>query len=168
MTNFQNARLFNLALRGFADKDVPNALVEFHQRATLGVLRRLILKSPVGNPDLWKLTGYGLLKKGIKKRRVRGYVGGTFRGFWQAYANQDPIDGAQPPAKGTRPRTSGQAQDAARSSLASLLPFSVSYVVNGLPYAERLNRGWSTQAPAGFVELTVAEEANRLERSFQV
>jgi len=31
------------------------------------------------------------------------------------------------------------------------------YIVNGLPYIKRLNEGWSEQAPAGFVEMAVAE-----------
>ncbi len=162
MSNRDNARAFRLVLENFAEEEIPQAMVEFHQRVTLSVLRRLILKSPVGNPDLWKLTGYGLLRKGIKKRRVRGYVGGTFRGFWQAYANQDPANGEKPPAKGTRPRTAGAAQTAATRALNGLAPFSVSYIVNGMPYAERLNRGWSTQAPAGFFELAIAEEQNAL------
>lgn len=31
----------------------------------------------------------------------------------------------------------------------------VIYITNNLPYAERLNEGWSKQAPAGFVQLAV-------------
>ncbi len=31
------------------------------------------------------------------------------------------------------------------------------FIANSLPYAERLNNGWSAQAPAHFVELTVEE-----------
>jgi hypothetical protein len=31
----------------------------------------------------------------------------------------------------------------------------VIYITNGLPYIERLNEGWSQQAPAGFVEAAV-------------
>lgn len=30
------------------------------------------------------------------------------------------------------------------------------FVANGVPYIARLNAGWSTQAPAGFVELAIA------------
>jgi hypothetical protein len=29
------------------------------------------------------------------------------------------------------------------------------YITNGLPYIERLNEGWSQQAPAGFVEAAI-------------
>lgn len=31
------------------------------------------------------------------------------------------------------------------------------YIVNGLPYIGKLNDGWSDKAPAGFVEMAVAE-----------
>jgi len=34
---------------------------------------------------------------------------------------------------------------------------AVLYIVNGLPYIQRLNDGWSQKAPAGFVEMAVAE-----------
>lgn len=33
----------------------------------------------------------------------------------------------------------------------------VIYITNGLPYIERLNEGWSHQAPAGFVEAAIAK-----------
>jgi hypothetical protein len=49
------------------------------------------------------------------------------------------------------------------AALRGLAPYSVTYIVNGLPYGERLNSGWSTQAPAGFVELSIAEAKNASE-----
>lgn len=36
-------------------------------------------------------------------------------------------------------------------------PYTVVWIANGLPYAERLENGWSKQAPAGMVRLTVLE-----------
>lgn len=33
----------------------------------------------------------------------------------------------------------------------------VIYITNGLPYIERLNEGWSQQAPAGFVDRAIAK-----------
>jgi hypothetical protein len=33
----------------------------------------------------------------------------------------------------------------------------VIYITNNLPYAERLNEGWSQQAPAGFVQMAIAK-----------
>ena len=38
------------------------------------------------------------------------------------------------------------------------------YIVNNVPYISRLNRGWSNQAPAGFVELARSRARNTLNR----
>lgn len=38
------------------------------------------------------------------------------------------------------------------------------YWTNGLPYAERLENGWSRQAPAGMVDVTIAEMKPIVER----
>lgn len=36
-------------------------------------------------------------------------------------------------------------------------PFEKTFVSNGLPYGERLEFGWSRQAPQGMVRITIAE-----------
>lgn len=147
-TNASNARAFTLDLTKFVSEDLPKIAVQVHLQITLDVLRRLVLKSPVGNPSNWK------------SKAPKGYVGGTFRGFWQVYAGTDPGNGTPTPAKGTRPRSASAAQTAGASAVAGLVPFSKTYIVNGLPYSERLNNGWSSQAPAGFFELAIAEAVN--------
>jgi hypothetical protein len=45
----------------------------------------------------------------------------------------------------------------ALTALASLAPYSIAYIQNNLPYAQRLEDGWSKQAPAGMVALSLAE-----------
>lgn len=157
MTNQDNLRQFKLDLSQWANLILPEAVVRVHKAATLDLLARLIRKSPVGNPSRWKLNSYGLRRRSKRRKPPKGYVGGTFRGFWQVYVNNDPGTGQLPPPKGTQPRSGSQAANAARVSLQGLSPYSVTYIVNGMPYAQRLNEGWSSQAPAGFVELAVAE-----------
>ena len=44
--------------------------------------------------------------------------------------------------------------------LASLPPFSVVYLTNNLPYARRLEDGYSQKAPAGVVQVSVANVAS--------
>lgn len=39
------------------------------------------------------------------------------------------------------------------SVMSGLKPFTVVYIQNNLPYAERLENGWSDQAPGGIYEL---------------
>lgn len=46
---------------------------------------------------------------------------------------------------------------AALASYAAAEGFPVIYLANNLPYARRLENGWSSQAPNGMVALTVAE-----------
>lgn len=40
------------------------------------------------------------------------------------------------------------------------------YITNNLPYIQRLNEGWSKQAPAGFVEAAIVEATTRTEAEF--
>ena len=59
--------------------------------------------------------------------------------------------------------------EATASRLASALPKTVTgtviYIANSLPYAWRLETGYSKQAPAGMVGLTVAEYASIVDRA---
>jgi hypothetical protein len=63
----------------------------------------------------------------VKPRK--GYVGGTYRSNWQAPSSR-------------------QIQQAS-ASMTQLQPYSVSYVFNNMPYAQRIEIGHSSQAPAG-------------------
>lgn len=77
---------------------------------------------------------------------------GRFRGNWQV-------------AEGTRPSGSldVQKKDAAGAigqaigAVPSDMTNKVLYIVNNLPYAERLENGWSQQAPNGMVAITMLE-----------
>ena len=84
---------------------------------------------------------------------------GRFRGNWQigeggpdlrtdSDYDKQPLGSA--PSAGTFARWQDQ--------LESVVPGTVIYVTNNLPYARRLEYdGWSKQAPAGMVRVTVAE-----------
>jgi hypothetical protein len=67
----------------------------------------------------------------------------------------------------------GSAEQAARQKAESVLaelksdPYRQIWVSNSLPYIEPLNNGHSTQAPAGFVELSVAEIEAEIEGFLQ-
>jgi hypothetical protein len=154
VSNYNEALRFRIELENFAKREVPEEVLALHQATTMDLLRRLVSKSPVGNPEKWK------------SEPPAGYVGGTFRGFWQVYANSDPVGGSLPPPKGTTPRTEAETDAAAASEVLSLVPFSTSYIVNGMPYGPRLNAGWSRQAPAGFVELALAEVQSSQREAF--
>lgn len=155
-------------------KDVVDEQVGTRTRViAMAMLQEIIYRSPVGNPDLWQANtqrkslnvsladAYDALalsqgnKKLTKKERDqnfyvndlatgRGYVGGRFRGsnfvtvdepgYYQVY-RVDP---------------DGSATLAAASAAVRAAPdYSTIYIQNNLPYAEPLEGGHSTQAPAG-------------------
>ena len=97
----------------------------------LGALRSVVLKSPVGNPDLWK-------------HPVPNYVGGRFRGNWQleygapANAVLDTKDqgGGDTISKGAE-KITGR----------TYLTDESIFITNHLLYALALEYGHSTQAP---------------------
>jgi hypothetical protein len=77
---------------------------------------------------------------------------GRFRGNWQMGIDEQPV-GELDALDKTGSTTVSEAENiAARAKIGDDM-----YIVNNLPYADRLENGWSQQAPAGIVALTVAE-----------
>ena len=75
---------------------------------------------------------------------------GRFRGNWQ------PAIGSVPSGTVELLDPSGNIVIAnVRGVVAGMQPGDVVYMANNLPYAQRLEDGWSQQAPAGMVRLTV-------------
>ena len=143
------------------------------------IAQQLVQRSPVGNPDLWKAnalpaarretynttvdaynaeTGSKIKTKGVKNLRKsfpntagKGYTGGRFRANWQigvGSMNATTTEDTDAGGSATLSRIGGAA--------AGLKPGQVVYVSNSVAYALRLETGWSKQAPAGIVRLTVA------------
>lgn len=102
---------------------------------------RLVMRSPVGDPSYWQSPP------------PPGYSGGRFRANWQ-YSFGQPIV------------TSTDAIDKSGMSTISRINMGamtspgigVHYITNNVPYAERIENGWSyRQAPNGVVALTEVE-----------
>jgi hypothetical protein len=77
---------------------------------------------------------------------------GRFRGNWQATIGS--------PASGQLSSidTNGSATAANAANMANRLEAgSIFYLTNNLPYGERLEYGYSKQAPSGMVRITLAE-----------
>jgi hypothetical protein len=137
--DIENLREFNREIDDFAKKEVPEATVAFHKKIALTALDRVIKKSPVGNPDLWK-------------RPRKGYVGGRFRGNWQVEVNsypEEPIDRIDPGG--------GATMAAGSIAIAGVKFGDIVWLVNNVLYGERIEKGHSTQAPAGVVAVTLQE-----------
>ena len=103
-------------------------------------------RSPVGNPATWK------------NPPPAGYVGGRFRGNWQLGV------GVVPAGVLARIDPGGSATvTAAIAEIPRDAAGRVFFYVNNLPYAQRLEHGHSTQAPAGMVGLTLIDALARAE-----
>lgn len=77
---------------------------------------------------------------------------GRFRGNWQVAIGNLPhgtIDLNDP--------SGSAALGAIQSEIAKLNAGQTIYLINNLPYARRLEYGWSKQAPAGMVRVTVQQ-----------
>lgn len=174
---------FSLDLAKFIEKAKGNTH-QVVQKTAVYLVSAVIDRSPVGNPELWavnkmaaeynlevvhynqelrkdpeNLTKAGRLKRGLKVNdsmdiiKKDGYVGGRFRGNWQVSFDL--------PATGEVDRVDGNGSETKRIGAAIIQTFHVGvgsiYLMNNVPYAQRLEYGWSGQAPQGVVRITVAE-----------
>ncbi len=127
-------------------------------RGTLfGVSSRIIKATPVGDPSLW------LYNKGTKEApnyvdylgyhgSADGYVGGSLRGAWNASI------GAPDETKTGAVDSAGTGTITAMRTIVNGVNIGDNfYLTNPLPYAYRVENGWSSQAPAGMVRVAVAE-----------
>lgn len=107
---------------------------------TMKIDNKLVQRSPVGDAKYWKY------------KPPPGYTGGRFRANWQLSIGS--------PTAGVRDLIDkdGSATIAAHGSVISTAKAGdVIYLVNNLPYARRIEEGWSRQAPVGVVAITVVE-----------
>jgi hypothetical protein len=100
------------------------------------------MRSPIGDATYWK------------SKPPKGYVGGRFRANWQlgvGVLNPATTDAVDRSAKG------GDG-GATTSRIVAAIPKDaagkVYWLSNSLPYAGRIEHGWSRQAPQGVVGLT--------------
>lgn len=138
---------FAVDLSKFAQKANGNidAVV---RKIVLDVGTRLVNRSPVGDPVLWKTSA------------PAGYVGGRFRANWQYGFNVAP-SGVRDTVDPSGNVSQDQISQGARSSPVA----GMHYIVNNLPYAQALEDGHSSQAPHGMVMLTVLEFASMTDRA---
>lgn len=148
MSGLRDSDALSGQLRAAYDAKVENVLRVVTKRIGLEAFTRVVQRSPVGNPSLWKEPD----------NVPPGYVGGRFRANWQLGVGTRPdgtLDAIDSGGLGSPPA----AMDKALGELGKLNEsLDTIYVVNNLPYAERLENGHSTQqAPQGMVEITAAE-----------
>lgn len=82
---------------------------------------------------------------------------GRFRGNWTVSVDVKDTSITDATDKG-----GGETIAKGAALIGALPPYRVVWISNNLPYARRLETGWSKQAPAGVVALTVAEIESQL------
>jgi hypothetical protein len=183
---------FALDLKAFAAKAEANAETVI-KKVAIDLLGAVVDRSPVGNPELWaanatatqynnevsklnaelrndpsNLTKAGrmrpgrLIKDGMDLTAGAGYVGGRFRGNWQVSFDVTKT--------GTLERIDPSGSDSKGEGAALIQGFTSEvgsiWMINALPYGPRLEfEGWSSQAPAGMVRISVVEFQTFIDRA---
>lgn len=128
---------FKGQLKAFADKSEMNLRAVTH-KVIFDIGSRIVERTPVGDPDLWKNPA------------PPGYVGGRARGSWQYGFGTPSIEtviNIDPAGSATVNRI-----------MADINPLpGLHYITSNIPYMPALENGWSTQAPQGMVGLVSIE-----------
>lgn len=130
---------FSDAMSKFNQK-AEKAMTKTFRGTALSLFSKIVIRTPVGNPSLWK------------SKPPKGYVGGRLRGNWQVSLRKFPggtIGGAD--EAGSKTISKG------KSAVNAAKLGDIIYISNNLPYAGVIENGSSTQAPQGMVRVTVAE-----------
>ncbi len=131
---------FALDLTKFIEKAQGNAETVV-RKVGIDMLAKVVDRSPVGNPDLWKGGG------------PDGYVGGRFRGNWQVTFGAPARDEIE------RVDASGSATNAAGAAVLAAYRSGINsiWLANNVSYSYSLEMGHSSQAPLGVAGVTAAE-----------
>lgn len=126
--------------------------------------RKLDERSPVGDAKYWLslnpvtvlTTKTGKSRKNPKQTTMlkppKGYAGGRFRGNWQYGFGSRPsgeLDVTDKTGSATTTRIN--------AGIEAAPTIGVHFLTNNVPYAQRIENGWSRQAPAGVVGLAVLD-----------
>lgn len=121
----------------------------------------MVDKAPVGDPSQWlslrPFSDIATQKQGTMLKAPEGYVGGRFKNNFQCGISSINTDTSAEPDK--------SGDGSISRTLAALESWKVGqtiYMTNSLPYSKRLEYGWSQQAPAGMVRLTVQDYSRTL------
>lgn len=129
---------FALDLAKFADK-VKGRADDVVGDVVVQCAQALDRRSPVGDATYWQSPP------------PKGYIGGRFRGSWSLGVDVRPA-----PVERVDP-TGSAAQGEILASIPDEAAGKVYYLINPVPYANRIEEGWSRQAPQGLVGLTAIE-----------
>lgn len=119
------------------------------RKIVLDVGNSMVEKTPVGDPSTWKHDA------------PAGYAGGRARGSWQ-HSTGAPLAGEPGTVDDSGQATSARLYASVQRGDAYVEHF----ITSNVPYMRRLEYdGWSKQAPAGMVRITIAEYQDFLDNA---
>lgn len=104
-------------------------------------------------------TAFDILSSVVRRSPVDT---GRFRGNWMT-----ALQSIDTSTSGGEDRSGGSSLSRGLSVLGQFKPGQTIYLTNSLPYARRLEYGWSGQAPQGMVRLSVVEYSQYLQRAVE-
>ena len=116
---------------------VRMAVIDTVRTVAVTLFDSVITKTPIGSPELWQSPA------------PPGYTGGSARSNWF-------LTNAAPSGEVTTATNHEQRRDDVLRGVTTLQYTGRLTLTNNLPYIERLEDGWSTQAPQGMVKLNVS------------
>lgn len=135
---------FALDLRKFAEKAGKRADLVVGE-VVANVAATVDDRSPVGDASYWK------------HKPPAGYVGGRFRANWNLGIGSMDLSTTMATDRSAKGDNGGTTTAHIVSQIPAQAAGKVYYLSNSLPYAQRLEDGWSRQAPNGVVSRTVVE-----------
>lgn len=144
-----DARSFRLEIEQWIAREVPQRAVALQKQIVAETLTAIVQATPVGNSTKWK-NNVLRATKGLPPV-PKGYVGGQARRNWQVTIGT--------PSRSILGGTDQEGSAANRDGYAvigRITQPSAVWIANPLPYMERLENGWSKQAPTGMVADAVA------------
>lgn len=120
---------------------------EINREVVVNLSTTVINRTPIGDISIWETPP--------TEKRMETYRPGTLVNSW--YSEIGSVSEGNEPRS---PSTSGVTSFAQLSFMADEAVGEVFYFTNPAPYARRVEFGWSSQAPAGMVRVTVAEFQN--------
>jgi len=132
---------FSLDIKKFAEQAGQN-INNVRRGVALDMFSNIVMRTPVGNPTLWESSYV-----------PKGYIGGTLRGNWQIKLNAPTSEQLK-----THDKNGSQTISRELPKINAATGDDTIWIFNNMPYAVRVENGWSTkQAPAGMVKVTLTE-----------
>ena len=141
---------FRAQLNKAYETKVEQKLDNVVRGTALAVFNQLVYNTPVGNPDLW-LHNTGTSENPVYGHfltysHADGYVGGQAKASWHLDINNIDV-------RVMEPGYDNDSEAALRVKTHKL--GDKVQIATSIPYMKRLNDGWSTQQPAGFIERSI-------------